>query len=102
MSVTKVPLWGKEQSRHRVVVPGYRPPAYVAWLGFQTRFLESIPRPIAGLKFSTQTQIDLGMWSRIRINVGKKGPQKSEEMHCLQVLDVLFRGLEASPLEWRF
>jgi hypothetical protein len=34
------------------------------------------------------------MWSRIRIKVGKKGPQKSEEMHCFEVLDVLFRGLE--------
>jgi hypothetical protein len=32
------------------------------------------------------------MWSRIRIKVGKKGPQKSEEMLCFEVL-------EASPVQ---
>jgi hypothetical protein len=32
---------------------------------------------------------------------GKKRPTKSEEMHCFEMLDVLFRGLEAST-QWRY
>jgi hypothetical protein len=36
---------------------------------FQTRFLESIPRPIAGLKFSTQNDNDLSPSSYTHISV---------------------------------
>ncbi len=54
MPVTWVPLLGLwEPSRHRVVVPASQSMS----LGYsipQTRFLESIPRPIAGHMFPTQ------------------------------------------------
>jgi hypothetical protein len=42
----------QEPSRHRVVVPA-RQPMYSLATQFQTQFLESISRPIAGLKFPT-------------------------------------------------
>ncbi len=43
---------GQEPSRHRVVVPA-RQPMYSLATQFQTQILELIPRPIAGLKFSS-------------------------------------------------
>jgi hypothetical protein len=53
VSVTLVPLLG---ARNQVGIGlSYRPASLCSLLTqFQTRFLESIPRPIVGLKFSTQ------------------------------------------------
>ncbi len=52
VSVTLVPLMG---ARNQVGIGlSYRPASLCSLASqFQTRFLESIPRPLAGLKFST-------------------------------------------------
>jgi hypothetical protein len=51
-SVGTVTYGGKEPSRHMVVVRP-RQPVYSLTTKFQTRFLESIPRPKVGPKFPT-------------------------------------------------
>jgi hypothetical protein len=48
----------------------------------------------------------LSCWIRIWVKEGKKKPkmthkkEKSKEISCFELLDVLFLGLKASPVAW--
>jgi hypothetical protein len=50
---------------------------------------------------SAWIRIEVDWLHRIRIPMGKNDTQKkSEEMHCFEVLDVLFWVLLGSPVAW--
>ncbi len=66
-------------------------------------------------RFRIRIRINLSCWIRTRIRIqiadpdkdpgGQKWPQKIEkstEISCFEVLDVLFCGLKASPVAWAF
>jgi hypothetical protein len=53
--------------------------------------------------FHIRIQIESGQWIQIRDPGGKKWTtkiEKSSEISCFEVLDVLFWGLKASPVAW--